>query len=45
VVAPYVRFFRWCDGLERRWTDYLSGEESRATDQVKPQFTRIEEVS
>ena len=29
VVAPFVRVFRRCDALERRWTDFLSGEASR----------------
>jgi len=45
VVVPYVRFFRWCDALERRWTDFLSGEASRESDQVKPHFGTIEEFS
>jgi NAD(P)H-quinone oxidoreductase subunit 5 len=36
LVAPFLRFFRWCDGLERRWTDLLSGRSSRATDLIKP---------
>jgi NAD(P)H-quinone oxidoreductase subunit 5 len=25
VVAPFVRLFRWCDGWERRWTNFLAG--------------------
>ncbi|WP_206107987.1 proton-conducting transporter transmembrane domain-containing protein [Paludisphaera soli] len=25
LVRPFVRAFRWCDGMERRWTDFLSG--------------------
>ena len=45
VVAPFVRFFRWCDSLERRWTDFLAGEASRESDQVKPRFGTIEEFS
>ena len=45
VVVPYVRFFRWCDALERRWTDFLSGVASRESDQVKPHFGTIEEHS
>jgi NADH-quinone oxidoreductase subunit L len=45
VVAPFVRFFRWCDALERRWTDFLAGEASRESDQVKPRFGTIEEFS
>ena len=45
AVAPFVRAFRWCDALERRWTDFLAGETSRESDQVKPQFGTIEEFS
>jgi NADH-quinone oxidoreductase subunit L len=29
VVGPILRLFRHCDGLERRWTNYLSGDTSR----------------
>jgi NAD(P)H-quinone oxidoreductase subunit 5 len=36
VVAPFVRLFAWCDALERRWTDFLSGGASRESDRVKP---------
>jgi NADH-quinone oxidoreductase subunit L len=45
VVAPFVRTFRWCDALERRWTDFLAGEASRESDLVKPRFGTIEEFS
>jgi NAD(P)H-quinone oxidoreductase subunit 5 len=45
AVGPYLRLFRACDGLERRWTDFLAGGASRETDQVKPQFGMIEELS
>jgi NADH-quinone oxidoreductase subunit L len=45
VVAPFVRAFRWCDALERRWTDFVTGEASRESDQVKPRFGTIEEFS
>ncbi len=45
VVAPFVSTFRWCDALERRWTDFLSGEQSRESDQVKPHFGAIDEFS
>lgn len=34
IVAPFVAVFRWCDRMERRWTDYLSGGKSRESDQV-----------
>ena len=43
-VDPFVRAMRWCDGQERRWTDYLSGEASRETAPVKPHFGTIEEL-
>jgi NAD(P)H-quinone oxidoreductase subunit 5 len=36
VVAPVVRLFRWCDRMERRWTDFLSGRASRESDLVRP---------
>jgi NADH-quinone oxidoreductase subunit L len=45
VVAPFVKAFRWCDALERRWTDWLSGGVSRESDRVKPRFGTFEEVS
>jgi NADH-quinone oxidoreductase subunit L len=45
VVGPFVSTFRWCDTLERRWTDFLSGEQSRESDQVKPHFGAIDEFS
>jgi NADH-quinone oxidoreductase subunit L len=34
VVAPFVGVFRWCDRMERRWTDFLTGTASRASDRV-----------
>jgi hypothetical protein len=34
MVRPFVLVFRICDGLERRWTDFLSGTESRESDRV-----------
>jgi NADH-quinone oxidoreductase subunit L len=45
IVVPFVRTFGWFDALERRWTDYLSGEASRESDQVKPHFGSIEDFS
>ncbi len=43
-VAPFVRLFRWCDGLERRWTDFLTGRMSRESDLVKPASAQVEEL-
>jgi NAD(P)H-quinone oxidoreductase subunit 5 len=45
VARPFVRALRWCDRLERRWTDFLSGGESRESDQVKTHFGSIEDYS
>ena len=37
VVGPFVRLFRWCDRLERRWTDFLVRRgASREADRCKP---------
>jgi NAD(P)H-quinone oxidoreductase subunit 5 len=44
-VAPLVRALRWCDAMERRWTDFLTGEASRESDQVKAHFGSIEEFT
>jgi NADH-quinone oxidoreductase subunit L len=34
IVRPFVRLFRRCDALERRWTDFLTGTPSRESDRV-----------
>jgi NAD(P)H-quinone oxidoreductase subunit 5 len=44
IVNPFVRLFRACDGLERRWTDFLTGGASRESDRVKPFSGTIEEL-
>jgi NAD(P)H-quinone oxidoreductase subunit 5 len=36
VVEPVLRVFRWCDRMERLWTDGLSGGSSRESDRVQP---------
>jgi NAD(P)H-quinone oxidoreductase subunit 5 len=36
VVGPFLATFRWCDRMERRWTDLLTGAGSRESDQVPP---------
>jgi NAD(P)H-quinone oxidoreductase subunit 5 len=36
VVRPFVGVFRWCDRMERAWTDFLSGAASRESDRVAP---------
>jgi hypothetical protein len=44
-VLPVVRAFRWCDRWERRFTDWVSGEAARESDEVKSRFGTFEEVS
>jgi NAD(P)H-quinone oxidoreductase subunit 5 len=44
IVAPFVRICRWCDGWERRWTDFLTGSPSRQSDLVKPHAEAIEDL-
>jgi NAD(P)H-quinone oxidoreductase subunit 5 len=44
VVNPFVRLFRWCDGLERRWTDFLAGRASRESDLVRASSSQMEEL-
>jgi NAD(P)H-quinone oxidoreductase subunit 5 len=43
VVRPFVAVFRWCDRMERRWTDLLSGGGSRESDEVKLHSPSLEE--
>jgi len=45
VAGPIVHLFRWFDGIERRWTDFLAGESSRESEEHKPHFGAIEEFS
>jgi NADH-quinone oxidoreductase subunit L len=44
AVRPFVRAFRWCDRMERAWTDFLAGAESRESDRIAPQAPTGEEV-
>ena len=44
IVRPFVRLFHWCDGMERRWTAWLSGTETREPDQVPHQDEKLEEL-
>lgn len=37
VCRPFLRIFQWCDAMERRWTDALSGGGSRESDRVQAQ--------
>jgi NAD(P)H-quinone oxidoreductase subunit 5 len=44
IVRPLARLFQWCDRMERRWTDFLSGQSSRESDLVKPAAEPVEEL-
>ena len=44
VVYPFGRLFQWCDAMERRWTDWLSGGPSRASDDVEVHSEIVEEL-
>ncbi|HXT61014.1 MAG TPA: proton-conducting transporter membrane subunit [Pirellulales bacterium] len=44
VVFPFARAFRWCNRMERRWTDLLSHGPSRESDQVQSHFGEFEEL-
>lgn len=35
LVRPVLGVFRFCDGLERRWTDFLAGGQSRESDRLE----------
>jgi NADH-quinone oxidoreductase subunit L len=45
VIRPYVRAFRRCDALERRWADFLAGGASRVSDQIKPHLGVTDELT
>lgn len=43
VVSPFVRTLRWCDRMERRWTDLLSHQGPPETGEAQPHFGEIED--
>ncbi len=43
IVNPFLSFFRWCDSMERGWTNYLSKDEYRESDKVNPHTETLEE--
>jgi NAD(P)H-quinone oxidoreductase subunit 5 len=45
VARPFLRIFEWCDALERRWTDFLSGSQSRESDRGRPLAHSPDELS
>lgn len=44
VVRPFGDIFRWCDRMERNWTDFLSGAASRESDRIAAVAAVEEEV-
>ncbi len=44
IVRPFVGFFRRCDMVEKRWTDFLSGQPSRESDRSQSHGDGIEEL-
>lgn len=44
IVAPFIAVFRWCDGAERRWTDFLARSHSRESDDLEPAVTPFEDL-
>ncbi|MDR3618822.1 MAG: proton-conducting transporter membrane subunit [Paludisphaera borealis] len=44
IVRPFMRGFRWCDRMERRWTDLLTGRISRESDHVASVAPTAEEL-
>ena len=44
IVQPFLRLLRWCDAMERRWTDFLSGRQSRESEQIAPSPESLEEL-
>jgi NAD(P)H-quinone oxidoreductase subunit 5 len=45
IIAPFVRVFRWCDGMEQGWTDFLAREPSREMEAAKPHMGTVEELA
>lgn len=44
LVRPFRALFQFCDRCERRWTDWLAGNESRISDRVDPHVEVVEEL-
>jgi NADH-quinone oxidoreductase subunit L len=44
IVAPFLAVLQWCDAAERRWTDFLSGGQSRESDRHPPSASTFDEL-
>lgn len=45
IVRPFTAAFRWCDAMERRWTNLLSGGPSRESDHASAYSDSLEDVA
>lgn len=45
IVYPFVSLFRFCDSLEKRWTNLLTGGDSRESDHLAPYGDSLEDVT
>jgi NADH-quinone oxidoreductase subunit L len=44
LVAPIINLFESCDALERRWTDFLAGRQSRESERTRPVSESLEDL-
>jgi NAD(P)H-quinone oxidoreductase subunit 5 len=44
VVNPFWRVLQWCDAAEGRWTDFLSGGQSRESERNHPSASTFDEL-
>lgn len=44
LIAPFIRFFRWCESAEQAWTAFLTGQPKREPDEGKPYPATFEDV-
>ncbi len=44
IVGPFQKSFQLFDRWERRWTDWLSGKQSRESDAIVPRIEPAEDL-
>lgn len=45
IAQPLLTLFRTCDALERRWTDFLAGGQSRESDRLTSAASSLEDLT
>ncbi|WP_234824233.1 proton-conducting transporter membrane subunit [Bremerella cremea] len=45
IIFPFLSIFRFCDALEKRWTNLLSGGNSRESDGLAPYGDSLEDIT